>query len=97
MQKTNKKKEKIKWITLTCAKCYKCKDVIISWYRHDFKSCSCKSISIDGGRDYVRFGWSDKVKQTDYKIFTINVPEWFYFERVKDIVNCPLDKETVIR
>lgn len=35
-------------------KCNKCGDIIESVHRHDFKSCSCKSISIDGGLDYLR-------------------------------------------
>jgi hypothetical protein len=34
-----------------CAKCY---DVIRSEHRHDFKSCNCGAISIDGGSDYTR-------------------------------------------
>ena len=35
-------------------RCLKCGDVLESKHRHDFKSCSCKSISIDGGHDYLR-------------------------------------------
>jgi len=36
--------------------CKKCGDVIKSDYRHDFKSCKCQSIFIDGGFDYTRIG-----------------------------------------
>jgi hypothetical protein len=32
----------------------KCKDVIESVHRHDFLSCSCGSISVDGGKEYLR-------------------------------------------
>ncbi|MDO5569512.1 MAG: hypothetical protein Q4G04_05345 [bacterium] len=35
-------------------KCKKCGDVIESTHRHDFKWCSCKSVAIDGGHDYLR-------------------------------------------
>ena len=36
------------------AKCNLCGDVIISFHSHDFKYCSCGSVSVDGGRDYAR-------------------------------------------
>jgi hypothetical protein len=36
------------------AKCRKCGDVIESLHRHDFKSCKCRAISVDGGRDYFK-------------------------------------------
>ena len=38
------------------AKCRKCKDVIESKHRHDFVSCKCGSIFVDGGNDYIRRG-----------------------------------------
>lgn len=36
------------------AKCRLCGDVIISTHRHDFVSCSCGEISVDGGGAYNR-------------------------------------------
>ncbi len=38
------------------AKCRKCGDVIESTHRHDFVSCKCGAIFVDGGNDYWRFG-----------------------------------------
>ncbi|MHA1815983.1 MAG: DUF7695 domain-containing protein [Candidatus Heimdallarchaeaceae archaeon] len=38
------------------AQCAKCKDIIESTYRHDFKWCTCHSIFVDGGKDYMRRG-----------------------------------------
>lgn len=38
------------------AKCAVCKNVIESKSVHDFVSCSCGSIFIDGGMDYCRRG-----------------------------------------
>jgi hypothetical protein len=38
-------------------RCKKCGDTIESKHRHDFRSCSCGSVSIDGGRDYTRILW----------------------------------------
>lgn len=34
--------------------CGSCGDVIYSVNRHDFRSCSCGSVTIDGGREYTR-------------------------------------------
>jgi len=40
------------------ARCKKCGDVIESKYRHDFVSCKCGAIFVDGGNAYFRGGWS---------------------------------------
>lgn len=34
--------------------CNKCDDYIFSKTRHDFVTCSCGSISVDGGQHYLR-------------------------------------------
>ncbi|MBR1603549.1 MAG: DUF1653 domain-containing protein [Synergistaceae bacterium] len=36
------------------AKCNICGDIIESRHRHDFKTCSCGNVSVDGGLDYLR-------------------------------------------
>lgn len=38
------------------AKCLKCGEVLVSKHRHDWVSCSCGSIFIDGGLEYIRCG-----------------------------------------
>ena len=38
--------------------CPKCKDKIFSLSRHDFRYCSCKTCFVDGGTDYLRYGWT---------------------------------------
>ena len=35
-------------------RCNHCGDVIESAYRHDFRTCSCGCVSVDGGHDYLR-------------------------------------------
>lgn len=35
-------------------KCKKCGDIIESTHTHDFKWCKCKSVAVDGGKDYLR-------------------------------------------
>lgn len=43
-------------IVVNKAKCRKCNDIIESKFRHDFLFCSCGSIFVDGGKDYLRRG-----------------------------------------
>lgn len=43
-------------ITRNAAQCRKCGDIIESKHRHDFKSCTCGAIFVDGGHDYMRRG-----------------------------------------
>ncbi len=37
--------------------CNLCGDNIQSYYRHDFKYCKCGNAMIDGGLDYVHYGY----------------------------------------
>ena len=41
-------------IIKNAVKCLKCGDIIESVYRHDFVTCSCGNVSVDGGKDYLR-------------------------------------------
>lgn len=43
-----------KAILRNSASCTRCGDSIISTHRHDFVSCSCGAISVDGGLDYFK-------------------------------------------
>lgn len=43
-------------IVKNAARCGKCGDVIESKHRHNFVSCTCGDIFVDGGRDYLRWG-----------------------------------------
>lgn len=38
------------------ARCKRCDTIIESKYRHDFQSCKCGGIFVDGGKDYFRRG-----------------------------------------
>ena len=35
------------------AKCLVCGEILESRHRHDYKTCSCGGLSVDGGRDYI--------------------------------------------
>ena len=41
-------------LLLNQAQCKICKQVIQSKHRHDFVSCKCGEISVDGGTNYIR-------------------------------------------
>lgn len=43
-----------KKILVNKIQCKKCNDIIESKHVLDFKWCSCKSIAVDGGLEYVR-------------------------------------------
>lgn len=39
--------------------CPHCLERIFSLYTHDFKYCWCKYCFVDGGHEYLRYGWGD--------------------------------------
>lgn len=41
-------------IYINKAQCRKCLNIIESKYRHDFVTCGCGAISVDGGLDYLK-------------------------------------------
>lgn len=50
--------------------CRKCGDIIESKHRHDFAWCSCHSVAVDGGKDYLkrigdRNNWIDMSEVTE--------------------------------
>ena len=50
------------------AKCLKCNVEIESTHRHDFKSCECDNIFVDGGNSYIRRGVKDPAAFVDTSI-----------------------------
>ena len=36
------------------AKCLICGEILESKHRHDFKTCKCGNLSVDGGKDYIK-------------------------------------------
>lgn len=45
-------------IILNRIQCNLCEDVITSHHRHDFVTCKCTAVSVDGGRQYLKRGYS---------------------------------------
>ena len=53
---------KVVVITKNVAQCLLCRSIIESSYRHDFKTCSCGNLSVDGGKDYLKRSLVDSTK-----------------------------------
>lgn len=60
------------------AKCLKCGDKIISKHRHDYVTCSCGNISVDGGLDYCRRSFKDMKTWIDTSIWEDDTPKPAY-------------------
>ena len=51
------------------AKCLKCNTTIESRSVHDFRSCKCGNIFVDGGKEYLRHGFRDPSLYENCSIF----------------------------
>lgn len=60
-------------ITVTTIQCPRCGDKIYSRTRHDFHYCSCGKVFVDGGFDYLRYGWDNDIQQQDIKIEKLDI------------------------
>ncbi len=48
------------------ARCRLCDTVVESMHRHDFQTCNCGALSVDGGQNYRRRVWGrDDVSVAD--------------------------------
>lgn len=61
-------------IIVNKAMCKKCGDIIESTHVHDYKTCKCKAIAVDGGKEYCRRSFPANSKPTDY-IYEMSVTE----------------------
>jgi hypothetical protein len=67
-------REKNMIIQITALECPSCSDVIFSRSNHDYRSCSCNGISIDGGLgDYFNSAW-------DHNLIDINEVKFYTLE-----------------
>lgn len=55
-------------------RCTHCGDIIESISAHDFKSCSCGCVSIDGGHDYLSRNFKNDYKK-DFEELSIILNE----------------------
>jgi hypothetical protein len=61
------------------AKCLHCNDIITSYHGHDYVTCLCGKISVDGGNQYLKRSFD---KPTDYEDLSVysNAP----FEEIRE-------------
>ncbi len=58
-------------MNISAIQCPDCKQIIYSRARHDYRSCRCRSVAIDGGFDYLRI--INHASKTSPKIIRIKV------------------------
>lgn len=58
-------------ILLNRAKCLLCGEIIYSNNVHDYKTCKCGNLSVDGGFDYLRRGFKQENSWEDLSEFYI--------------------------
>lgn len=58
----------------TTVRCRKCSDIIQSAFRHDFQTCSCGSVHVDGGNQYARILWPDGAMEDWVEILVTGGP-----------------------
>ena len=47
-------------LVYNAVKCLSCGEVLVSYHRHDYKTCSCQNgTAVDGGVSYQRYGGKD--------------------------------------
>lgn len=56
----------MKKIKVNKIKCKHCGDTIESTYVWDYKQCSCKTVSVDGGKEYLKRGFKNS-PEIDYE------------------------------
>jgi hypothetical protein len=50
-------------MVLNRVKCLECGEILTSYHRHDYKTCSCTNVTmVDGGLEYQRYGGMDLLK-----------------------------------
>lgn len=78
------------------AMCAKCSEIIESKHVHDYQTCKCKLISVDGGLEYLKRGFKEPTDYVEisemnmlyYKLFAIEVNE--LIKSLSDLENISL-------
>lgn len=55
------------------AKCLSCGDTIESTHRHDYVTCSCGNLSVDGGKAYIKRMYNSSYEDTSIQSDDLNV------------------------
>jgi hypothetical protein len=68
-------------ITVNCVQCPNCLDIIYSRAHHDYMSCSCGQVVIDGGNledSYIRTTFSSNNSPPIFKLILPQIEETLY-------------------
>lgn len=63
------------------ARCLLCDDEVESKTVHDFRSCQCGNLSVDGGLDYQRRLFKNVATYEDLSRWADYEPDWSYYCR----------------
>jgi hypothetical protein len=75
-------------IVQNAVSCNGCGDFIVSKHRHDFVTCTCGAISVDGGQEYLRRVGS--LEKGSYNDHSWSLPDKLYkdcAEAVEEAMN----------
>jgi len=56
-------------IILNRIRCVHCNDTIISYHVHDYKTCICGIVSVDGGTEYLKRGFQIATDYVDSSLY----------------------------
>lgn len=62
-------RETVRVIKANRAKCLLCHEVLESKYTHDFVTCSCGNLSVDGGHSYLRRAAIDSTLYEELSVY----------------------------
>ena len=79
-QKAERDKQNIGDIYVNAIQCVNCHDIIISRNKHDYRSCDCGNVSVDGGSHYTKRSFCEKGDFADLSISFLDVICKNFFE-----------------
>lgn len=71
------KKNDIARTRITTLTCPSCEDEIFSRANHDFRTCKCGEIFVDGGFEYLRFGFAKKMPKKRIRYIKVSKNELY--------------------
>lgn len=61
----------MKQIVYNSITCDECSETIVSYHRHDYKTCGCPNeATVDGGTEYLRYGAKNMSKIKQFAVYT---------------------------
>lgn len=94
-------------ILVNSATCHQCGETIESKYRHDYRTCSCGSLSVDGGKDYCKrvydgsMGYTENSLESNDLLIARLYFKWNSYGKngtgpKKEITLCEMDTEHIL-